>query len=130
LRLGPDNAARLPTLQSVASFSTAPPKQQPYIHDVVRLPRRHPSITLTTVLFFAVAICTNVVTFGEVGSVLLESLPFPGSGTDMTVWNGRPDHMCDVMVPDMFDLPEQSHSIARLVAYQPLTLTLFYALTP
>ena len=74
--------------------------------------RRHPGLTLVTILVLALGIGANTAIFSVVDALVLRPLPFPAPQELVAVPHG-------LMYPDFQDLQKQARSFDSLAVYRP-----------
>ncbi len=74
--------------------------------------RRHPGLSLVTVLVLALGIGANTAIFSVVDALVLRPLPFPAPQELVAVPHG-------LMYPDFLDLQKQARSFDSMAIYRP-----------
>ena len=90
----------------------------------VRLLRREPGFTATTVLTLALAIGATTTIFSVVDAVLLQSPPFPDPDRLVTLWQTDPNNGNRPAEPapaNFLDWREQAASFERVAAIEPFS---------
>ena len=100
---------------------------------VLRVLRRNPGFTATTVLTLTLAISATTATFSVVDAVLLQPPPFPEPERLVTLWETDPengDQPAEVASANFLDWREQATSFEHVAALDPWSVDLTGADTP
>ena len=100
---------------------------------VLRVLRRNPGFTATTVLTLTLAISATTATFSVVDAVLLQPPPFPEPDRLVTLWETDPENGNRPTEPapaNFLDWREQATSFERVAALEPWSVDLTGADTP
>ena len=94
---------------------------------VLRVLRRNPGFTATTVLTLTLAISATSATFSVVDAVLLQPLPFPNADRLVTLWETDPENGNQPSEPapaNFLDWREQATSFEHVAALEPYSVDL------
>ncbi len=103
------------------------------IRYVLRVLRRNPGFTATTVLTLTLAISATTATFSVVDAVLLQPPPFPDADRLVTLWETDPENGNQPAEPapaNFLDWREQTTSFEHVAALEPWSVDLTGADTP
>ena len=103
------------------------------IRYVLRVLRRNPGFTATTVLTLTLAISATTATFSVVDAVLLQPPPFPEADRLVTLWETDPENGNQPAEPapaNFLDWREQATSFEHVAALEPWSVDLTGADTP
>ena len=103
------------------------------IRYVLRVLRRNPGFTATTVLTLTLAISATTATFSVVDAVLLQPPPFPEADRLVTLWETDPENGNQPAEPapaNFLDWREQTTSFEHVAALEPWSVDLTGADTP
>ena len=94
---------------------------------VLRVLRRNPGFTATTVLTLTLAISATTATFSMVDAVLLQPPPFPEANRLVTLWETDPENgnrPIEAAPANFLDWREQATSFDHVAALQPYSVDL------
>ena len=103
------------------------------IRYVLRVLRRNPGFTATTVLTLTLAISATTATFSVVDAVLLQPPPFPEADRLVTLWETDPENGNQPAEPapaNFLDWREQATSFEHVAALEPWSVDLTGTDTP
>ena len=94
---------------------------------VLRVLRRNPGFTATTVLTLTLAISATTATFSVVDAVLLQPPPFPEPGRLVTLWETDPENgnrPADPSPANFVDWRDQATGLEHIAALEPYSVDL------